>query len=164
MSFMCSITLIRHIVDPMIKRLTTSWERAFQTRLPKAFNTYVTNSGKIIHKFHGAVEVRACENGVGLANRDFTPTIAVMMHTVYDTCTVECGAGQYKGIKEFTRDHVEHARHHMIHERGSDCGEASWGDVQGVQESMEAKADEIFVQMNRDYMRVLGGAAADQPI
>jgi hypothetical protein len=29
---------------------------------------------------------------------------------------------------------------------------------------MEAKADEIFVQMNSDYMRVLGVVTADQPI
>jgi hypothetical protein len=196
--FVHSIILIQRSVDPILKRLATGWERAFQTRLPKAFNTYVTNSGKIIHKFHEAVEERARDNGVGLANlsmlktqihnyeqafkdlgillvtqmtelqreanRDFTPTIANIMHTVYDNCTVERGPGQYKRMKEFMRGHVEHERHRMFHEAVKTVEKHLDAMCKALQESMEAKADEIFVQMNRDYMRVLGDVAADQPI
>jgi hypothetical protein len=99
---------------------------------------------------HEAVEDRARENGVGLANlsmlkgqiynyelafkdlgitlitqmtelqreanSDFTPTVAEIMHTVYDTCTGERGVGHYKRMKDSIRDHVEHERHHMFHE------------------------------------------------
>ena len=55
-------------MDPIVKKLATSWERAFQNRLPKAFATFISDSGKILHKFHEAVETRARENGVGLAS------------------------------------------------------------------------------------------------
>jgi hypothetical protein len=177
--FVRSIILIQRSVDPILKRLATGWERAFQTRLPKAFNTYVTNSGKIIHKFHEAVEERARDNGVGLANlsmlktqihnyeqafkdlgillvtqmtelqreanRDFTPTIANIMHTVYDNCTVERGPGQYKRMKEFMRDHVEQERHRMFHEAVKTVEKHLDAMCKALQESMEAKADEIFV-------------------
>jgi hypothetical protein len=33
-----------------------------------------------------------------------------------------------------------------------------------LQESMKTKANEIFMQMNRDYTQVLGGATSDQPV
>jgi hypothetical protein len=185
-------------VDPILKRLATGWERAFRIRLPKAFNTYVANSGTIIHNFHETVEERARDNGVGLAslsmlntqiynyeqifkelgillitqmtelrreaNRDLTPTIAQVMSTVYDTCTSETGKGQYKRMKDFMRDHVEHGRHHMFNEAVKTVEKHLDAMCKALQESMEAKADEIFVQMNRDYMRLLGGIASDQPI
>jgi hypothetical protein len=170
----------------------------FQTRLPKAFNTYIANSGKIIHKFHEAVEERARDNGVGLANlsmlktqiynykqtfkdlgiilitqmtelqreanRDFTPTIAQIMYTVYDTCTIERGPGQYKRMKDHLRDHMERERHQMFDKAIATVGQYLDAMCKALQESMEARSDEICVQMNRDYMRVLGGVAADQPI
>jgi hypothetical protein len=55
-------------IDPITKRLATGWERAFQNRLPKAFDTYTKDASKVLHKFHETIEERARENGVGLAN------------------------------------------------------------------------------------------------
>ncbi|KAF2878206.1 hypothetical protein BDV95DRAFT_479698 [Massariosphaeria phaeospora] len=56
------------LVSPITKRLATGWERAFQHRLPKAFQVYTKDSGQILHEFHSRVEERARENGVGLAS------------------------------------------------------------------------------------------------
>jgi hypothetical protein len=39
-----------------VKKLATSWERAFQNRLPKAFDAFIKDSGKLLHNFHQAIE------------------------------------------------------------------------------------------------------------
>lgn len=184
-------------VNPIIKKLATGWERAFQNRLPRAFNTYIANSSKILQAFHKAIEERVYENGVGLANlsilrtqvqiyeqlfndlgavlvaqmtelqreanRDFTPTIASIMHNVYDTCTVEHGPGSYKRMKEHMTNYVERERHRMFHEATKTVERHLDQMCKALQNSMETKADEIFVQMNRDYTHVLGGVANQQP-
>ncbi|KAF2006217.1 hypothetical protein P154DRAFT_517885 [Amniculicola lignicola CBS 123094] len=54
--------------QPITKRLATGWERAFQHRLPKVFQSYTKNLGQLLHKFHEVVEERARENGVGFAH------------------------------------------------------------------------------------------------
>ncbi|KAF2128828.1 hypothetical protein P153DRAFT_423306 [Dothidotthia symphoricarpi CBS 119687] len=179
------------LIDPIIKRLATGWERAFQHRLPKAFATYITNSGKILHKFHEAVEERARQNGVGLANlsilktqiytyeqlfkdlgtvlitqmtelqreanRDFTPTIGNSMHTAYQLCTDERGAGSYKRMKEHMSTHVEQERHQMFRKATTTVEKHLDQMCKTLEGSMEARADEIFMQMHGDYMQVLGG-------
>ncbi|KAH9867685.1 hypothetical protein IAQ61_008279 [Plenodomus lingam] len=179
------------LIDPIIKKLASGWERAFQSRLPKAFNTYVKNSSKILQAFHTAVEENARKNGVGLAsltmlktqihtyeqlyadlgthlvtqmnelqreaNREFTPSIAGIMHAVYEACTVERGRGSYKRMKEHMMNHVERERHHMFHDATKTVERHLDQMCKALQESMEAKADEIFVQMNRDYMQALAG-------
>lgn len=186
------------LVNPIRKRLATSWERAFQTRLPKAFDAYIANSSKLLHKFHEAIEERARSNGVSLANlsilktqicnyeqlfgdlgvtlgtqmnelqrdanRDFTPSIAKIMHEAYEVCTEERGPGSYKRMKEYMANHVERARHTMFHEAITTVMRHLDDMCKVLQESMEAKADEIFMQMNMDYTRVLGGTAGNQPL
>ncbi|KAH7392794.1 hypothetical protein BKA66DRAFT_567533 [Pyrenochaeta sp. MPI-SDFR-AT-0127] len=185
------------LVDPILKKLASGWERAFQMRLPKAFGTYIGNSNKILHRFHEAIEERAHENGVSLANlsilktqvhtyeqlfkdlgivlltqmtelqreanRDFTPTIANIMHTVYDLCTVEHGQGSYKRMKEHMKNHVERERHKMFHAATRTVELHLDQMCKALQNSMETKADEIFLKMNTDYMHVLGGMARPQP-
>jgi hypothetical protein len=186
------------LVDPIIKRLATGWERAFQIRLPKAFDTYIGNSSKLLHKFHEYIEERAKTSGVGLAslsilktqvcnyeqlfkdlgtaliaqmnelqrhaNRDFSPCIATIMHTVYDVCTEERGAGSYKRMKEHMEHHVEQERHMMFHKAIATVNKHLDDMCEALQDSMKTKADEIFVQMNGDYTRVLGGAAGNKPV
>jgi hypothetical protein len=186
------------LVAPIFKRLATGWERAFAIRLPKAFDLYIANVGKILHKFHEAVESRARENGVSLANvsvlksqihnyeqifrdlgvvlltqmtelqreanRDFTPTIATIMHSVYERCTDERGPGSYKRMKEHMTDHVERERHNMFRAAVRAVENHLESMCKALESSMETKVDEVFVQMKADYMRVLGGVASNQPI
>ncbi|KAJ4378700.1 hypothetical protein N0V86_005571 [Didymella sp. IMI 355093] len=179
------------LVDPIVKKLATSWERAFQNRLPKAFATFISDSGKILHKFHEAVEIRARENGVGLAslstlktqiytyevmfrelsqvligsmtnlqreaNRDFTPTIANIMHTVYETCTEEHGKGSFMRMKAHMAAYVERARHSMFNEATLTVKRRLDHMCKRLQEEMEERADEIYIKMKADYMQVFGG-------
>lgn len=98
------------------------------------------------------------------ANRDFTPTIAGIMHTVYDACTAEYGPGSYKRMKEHMMNHVERERHRMFHDATKTVEKHLDEMCKALQESMEAKADEIFVQMNRDYMQALAGRDIQGPI
>lgn len=144
-----------------------------------------------MHNFHEAVEERARQNGVGLANlsilktqictyeqlfkdlgtvlitqmtelqreanRDFTPTIGNSMHIAYQLCSDERGMGSYKRMKEHMLNHVDRARHEMF-TNATATVERHLGDMcKKLRDSMEVKADEIFVQMRRDYMQVLGG-------
>jgi hypothetical protein len=52
----------------------------------------------------------------------------------------------------------------MFHKAIKTVGQHLNAMCKTLQESMEAKADEIYVQMNSEYMRVLGGVAVNQPI
>ena len=178
-------------MDPIVKKLVTSWERAFQNRLPKAFATFISDSGKILHKFHEAVETRARENGVGLAslstlktqiytyemlfgelnqvlvsnmtdqqreaNRDFTPTIANIMHTVYEICAAEYGRGSFMRMKAHMAAYVEQNRHSRFNEATLTVKRHLDAMCRKLQETMEERADEIYIKMKADYMRVLGG-------
>jgi GTPase SAR1 family protein len=186
------------LVDPIVKRLAAGWERAFQARLPKAFDTYIGNSSKLLHKFHEAIEERGKTSGVGLANlsilktqvsnyeqlfkdlgptliaqmnelqreanRDFTPCVANIMHTVYGVCSQESGQGCYKRMKEHMENHVKQERYRMFDEAIRTVIKHLDGMCKALQESMKMKAYEIFMQMNRDYTQVLGGATSDQPV
>jgi hypothetical protein len=171
--------------------LATGWERAFQNRLPKAFDAFIRDSSKLLHSFHQAVEERARNNGVGLANlaalktqihnyeqlfadlnqvlittmtelqreanRDFTPTIANIMHTVYDVCANEHGPGSYKRMKEHMTNFVTHNRQHMFHDATLTVKRHLDGLCKAIEDVMEGRSDEIFVKMQLDYRRVLGG-------
>jgi len=164
--------------------------------LPKAFANFVADSGKILHKFHEAVEERARQNGVGLAslstlktqiytyemlfgelnqiliesmteqqreaNRDFTPTIANIMHTVYESCTDLHGAGSFKHMKEAMSSYVERNRHNMFNEATMTVKRHLDAMCRKLEETMEVRADEIFMKMKADYMRVLGGVQVNQ--
>ncbi|KAF3050848.1 hypothetical protein E8E11_008956 [Didymella keratinophila] len=184
------------LVNPIVKKLATGWERAFQTRLPKAFANFVANSGKILHKSHEAVEERARQNGVGLAslstlktriytyemlfgelnqiliesmteqqreaNRDFTPTIANTMHTVYEICRDLHGAGSSKHLKEAMSSYVERSRHHTFNVATITVKRHLEAMCRRLEETMEIRADEIFMKMKADYLRVLGGVQVNQ--
>ncbi|KAF1918118.1 hypothetical protein BDU57DRAFT_528585 [Ampelomyces quisqualis] len=179
------------LVSPIIKKLATGWERAFQSRLPKAFDAFIKDSGRLLHSFHQAVEERARSNGVGLANlaalktqiytyeqlfadlnqvlvarmtelqreanRDFTPTIANIMHTVYDICTNEHGTGSFKRMKEHMTNFVTQYRHRMFHDATVTVKNHLDAMCKELEDVMEERADEIFIMMKADYNRVLGG-------
>jgi uncharacterized protein YeeX (DUF496 family) len=184
------------LVNPIIKKLATGWERAFQNRLPKAFEAFIKDSGKLLHNFHQAVEERARNNGVGLAslsalktqiytyeqlfadlnqilitkmtelqheaNRDFTPTVANIMHSVYDMCTNECGKGSFMRMKAHMAQQVEQNRHSMFHDATKTVKHHLDGMCKALEDVMEERADEIYVSMKTDYMRVLGGVQINQ--
>ncbi|KAH6846627.1 hypothetical protein B0T12DRAFT_444041 [Alternaria alternata] len=98
------------------------------------------------------------------ANRDFTPCIAKVMHTAYSACTDESGSGQYKRMKEHMANYVDQERDNMFREVLETVVKHLDDLCKALQESMEAKADEILVLMNRDYTRVLGGVDGSQPV
>ena len=98
------------------------------------------------------------------ANRDFTPCIAKVMHTAYSACTNESGSGQYKRMKEHMANYVDQERDNMFCEVLETVVKHLDDLCKALQESMEAKADEILVLMNRDYTRVLGGVDGSQPV
>jgi hypothetical protein len=179
------------LVNPIMKKLATSWERAFQSRLPKAFEGFIKASGKLLHSFHEAVEERARSNGVGLvnlaalktqiytyeqlfadlnqvlitkitelqrdANRDFTPTIANIMHTVYEMCADEHGSGSFKRMKEHMNNYVDRYKHSMFNDATFTVKRHLDAMCKVLEDVMEEKADEIFIGMKGDYTRVLGG-------
>jgi hypothetical protein len=179
------------LISPIVKKLASGWEHAFQDRLPNAFATFTKSSGTLLHSFHAAVEELARKNGVGLAslaalntqihtyehlfnelnqvlitkmtelqrdaNRDFTPTIANIMHTVYELCASEHGQGSFMRMKQHMADNVEQNRHVMFHQATLTIQHHLDELCKVLEDVMEEKADEIYVKMKADYMRVLGG-------
>lgn len=91
------------------------------------------------------------------ANRDFTPTIASIMHSVYEMCTVEHGPGSFKRMKAAMSEQVERNRHYMFNEATMTVKRHLDQMCRKLEELMEVRADEIFMKMRDDYMRVLVG-------
>ncbi|KAJ4343637.1 hypothetical protein N0V95_006611 [Ascochyta clinopodiicola] len=91
------------------------------------------------------------------ANRDFTPTIASIMHTVYDICTEEHGKGSFMRMKAHMAAHVERNRHSMFNEATLTVKRHLDDMCKELRELMEERADEIYIKMKADYLRVLGG-------
>ena len=151
----------------------------------------IADLGKVLRKFHEAVEERARQNGVSLAslstlktqianygmlfgelnqvlvasmteqqreaNRDFTPTIANIMHNVYDICTYESGKSSFKRMKAAMAEYIEQHRHKMFNHATMTVKHHLDMMRRSLQELMETRSDEIYIRMKADYMRVLGG-------
>lgn len=96
------------------------------------------------------------------ANRDFTPTIVAIMHTVYDICAEEHGAGSFMRMKANMNTHVSTHRHHMFHDATKTVRQHLDNMCKNLQNTMESNVDEIFNSMRRDYLTVLGGATFTQ--
>lgn len=91
------------------------------------------------------------------ANRDFAPTVASIMHIVYDICANERGQGSFSRMKYSMTEHVERNRQHMFNTATMTVKNNLDSMCRSLQGIMEARANEILVQMKADYMRVLGG-------
>lgn len=96
------------------------------------------------------------------ANRDFTPTIASIMQAVYDLCANESGIGCYMRMKVHMKQQVDQNRHIMFHNATKTVKQHLDDMCKQLEEVMEARADEIYVKMKADYMRVLGGVQINQ--
>ncbi|KAH8716864.1 hypothetical protein GQ44DRAFT_624695 [Phaeosphaeriaceae sp. PMI808] len=179
------------LVNPIVKKLATGWERTFQSKLPKIFEAFIKASSRLLHNFHEAIEERARNNGMGLAslaalktqiytyeqlfadlnqvlifkmtelqreaNRDFTPTIADIMHTAYERCAEEFGKGSFLRMKTLMSDHVDQSRVHMFNDATLTVKHHLDSMCKTLEEVMEEKADEIYINMKADYVRALGG-------
>lgn len=88
------------LMNPILRKLATGWERAFQNRLPKAFEVYTKNSGTVLLKFHQMIEERAHSNGVGLAS------LALLRSSIdtYERMFQEFGAELLAAMIELQKD------------------------------------------------------------
>lgn len=186
------------LLDPIIKKLASGWERAFQQRLPRAFESYTTNAGNVLRAFHTRVEERARQNGVGLANlsmlkgsiytyeqmfkdlnaqlkvrmteaqreanRDFVPTLANIMLTVYQLCADESGIGSFARMKSHMTTFVQQHSPHMFPAAIKTVEAALVQMCRDLEQEMANKADEICQLMRADYMRVLGGVQVSSDV
>jgi hypothetical protein len=91
------------------------------------------------------------------ANRDFTPTIARIMHTAYDECAGMNGPGSYKRMKDHMSKHIDKVRDQMFFKAAITVQRHLEAMCKALESIMEEKADEIYIKMKGDYMRVLGG-------
>ncbi|KAF2443457.1 hypothetical protein P171DRAFT_495215 [Karstenula rhodostoma CBS 690.94] len=182
------------LLDPIIRQLATRWERAFQQRLPQAFEAYTKNSGDVLHAFHARIEDRARQNGVGLAhmamlkgsifnyeqmfqnlndqlkirlteaqrdaNREFVPTLANFMMTVYDRCANEYGTGSFIRMKNHMEAFVQLNSPTMFRAATQTVEEALTRVCRDLETEMSNKANEISSLMHRDYMHALVGVQA----
>ena len=90
-------------------------------------------------------------------NREFTPVIERAMGEAYTLCVEEHGSGSFKRMKEHMNAHVELERHTMFELSTEEIKYRLTALVRSVEEAMINKADEVFIQMSRDYRAVLVG-------
>ena len=96
------------------------------------------------------------------ANRDFTPTVASTMATVYNACVSETGAGSFGRMKTQMIDFVHHQGPNMF-PAATDTVERALSEIcRGLEQEMSQKAVEIFQLMQADYMQVLGALNVDR--
>jgi hypothetical protein len=91
------------------------------------------------------------------ANREFTPVVARNLATAYDWCTAESGPGQYKRMKDYMSTHVNDIRADMFSESCNEVKRLLVAMCNQVEQTMTSRTDEVFMQMQRDYMEVVSG-------
>lgn len=62
-----SVTNLKHSAEPMIKILTTGWERAFTLNIPNVLSQYARSAERVLSSFHKGVETQARANSAGIA-------------------------------------------------------------------------------------------------
>ncbi|KAE8844038.1 hypothetical protein HRS9122_05141 [Pyrenophora teres f. teres] len=125
------------LVEPILKRLATPWERTFQSHLPRTIKTYIDNSVKLLYKLHQGIQERTNNGGMSLANlsvlkgqlthyeqflRDFGMSLINQMNGLqrdanrdFTPCVAMamhdayeyCAIVQGKGSYKHMRDHME---------------------------------------------------------
>ncbi|CZR50756.1 uncharacterized protein PAC_00630 [Phialocephala subalpina] len=96
------------------------------------------------------------------ANREFTPVIARNLSSAYEYCADEKGGGQYARMRAHMANHVDTTRNNMFAESCAEVKERLLLMCQTVEQTMAARADEVFLCMQRDYMEVISGTALPQ--
>ncbi|KAF2121280.1 hypothetical protein BDV96DRAFT_640676 [Lophiotrema nucula] len=91
------------------------------------------------------------------ANREFTPTIVAIMHTVYEMCACECGQGSFARMKGHMSNYIDGQRHQMFTAATEVVRDHLRKMCRTIEEQLAAKADDIFLHMKRDYSQALGG-------
>ncbi|KAL2048436.1 hypothetical protein N7G274_000348 [Stereocaulon virgatum] len=95
-------------------------------------------------------------------NREFTPVIERAMQTAYQECVDERGPGSYARMKAAMNGHVLQERQKMFQESADNVRRMLDSMVKEVGAMMDEKADEVFLQIKRDYRAVLGGRDVQQ--
>ena len=72
------------------------------------------------------------------------------------------GTGSYKRMKDAMASHVDQERHTMFRYATEAVKQRLTQMCRAVEEQMSNKADEVFLQMRRDYMTTIGGAQLSQ--
>jgi excinuclease UvrABC nuclease subunit len=66
-------------------------------------------------------------------------------------------------MKEHMTNYVDRERHQMFHAAAGTLQKNLDQMCKALQESMETEVYEIYLQIYRDYVRVLGGTVSSQP-
>lgn len=90
-------------------------------------------------------------------NRAFVPVIQEAMGPAYDACVAECGPGSYRRMKSTMNGHVSNERHTMFQRSVDEVRRSLTRMAKDVENTMNDKADEVFILIRRDYRSVLGG-------
>jgi hypothetical protein len=120
---------------------------------------------KIYEAQFGALSEQLTEIINGLqreANREFTPVVARNLATAYEWCTAESGPGQFKRMKDYMSTHVNGVRTDMFSESCNEVKRLLLAMCNQVEQTMISRTDEVFMQMQRDYMEIVSGTQLPQ--
>ena len=95
-------------------------------------------------------------------NREFVPTITKNMINAFDTCNREIGSGQFLRMKAAMADHVSTVRHSMYDKSTKHVQRLLKEMLKQAEDSLHAKADEVFLGIKRDYTSVVVGQDASK--
>ncbi|KAK5125406.1 hypothetical protein LTR85_000515 [Meristemomyces frigidus] len=181
--------------EPIYKQLASTWEKAFQRRLPHILQSFTKSGTGLLKHFHLAIADRCRKRGHGVArigmlenqlqadqgifgdlatamighvnegqrdiNREFTPVIGQVMEPAYEHCTNEKGTGSFKRMKSHMAEHVSQNRVSMFENATKQVCKSIMTMCDKVRKDMLDRADSIWVNMQRDYMSIIGGVNVD---
>lgn len=94
-------------------------------------------------------------------NRAFVPVVTEAMSQVYDDCEAERGPGQFMRMKALMTRWIHEAQLEMFHDSTSTVGKQLKKLLKDIEETMLAKADDVFLSVKRDYSSVVVGKSGN---
>jgi hypothetical protein len=94
------------LMDPILRRGATAWERAFQRRLPEAIQAYTKDAGKVLTSFHSKIEERARSNGVGLASLSMLKASIARYEQMFQAVAIDLLHAMQEAQKDANREFV----------------------------------------------------------
>lgn len=140
----------QELTDPIYKQLASTWEKAFQRRLPHILQAFTKSAGHMLKDFHNAVETRSRDKGIGLARvgrlKNQLTAYEALFGDLANNMITSVNEAQREVNREFTpviASAMSSAYEHCTEERGA-------GSFKSMKTYMHQHVAERQVSMFRD--------------
>jgi hypothetical protein len=148
------------LMDPILRRGATAWERAFQRRLPKALQAYTNDAGKVLTSFHSKIEERARFNGVGLASLSMLKASIARYEQMFQAVAVDLLTAMQEAQKDANREFVPIISQFMSQAYDLCTNERGTGSFMRMKDHMVGHVDRVrhrmFIEATKSVEKHIG--------